>query len=465
MTERLLPPPDQLTDTEIYEELRRAAQEDEQALGRLFTGPVLALSARIERLVTDNPEVIRRAATEHPVFDLPYFQLPPDMELPLPPAEGIESYLKQYHATRDPELVQEEYFSWLEDSVRDRTEEELNEVLWDQYKKTYLTMKLGECSLRDVVFNSLRWYDSTREIHATEQYYFTNHLTERHPTSAYRFTPNYAVRVPMYPEMDIDSDRLAQATGIMVDLIVADPYFQLESDEIDAQQSELLLKRTLRAHDYERPQEVVKRSAVESLVRAILPMIIEGSRYTHASPADEPFARITADDIPTKLTRLAPLGYSGPATVYGVALEGNVTELQNDTLNFTAEARTHLAEMRKFANRHFHYPNLRNQNIAEAEGDELPLMLRTGLGCPVRFKGELPSPITAFTETLFLIYQILEGYQVDSEGIPDGYEPKAQRLYAQKLYEADTLSTVTGKDFDRIGQQMARSVLSSLVQR
>jgi hypothetical protein len=403
-----------VSDEQIYSELFSAGRQDEEALREVFTPGMLALAATIGDFVTEsaNNDTLQIAAHYHPVnHNIPYTTLPPSL---LQPANEttqaqLQAYLEQHDAKisgdnglDDRKVLHHEKFGQavITEIFSSNGSAGISSEQWSDYTQSHVQEHGRDfCSL---VFTAAdvarRKMVQDGRFVKIERYLIDRYLSYQYPasltqtTSCPQRTLSY-IRMPKSREIDdAYSEQLIRAAGFIMDWAGVDKGFERNMMSVAEEHADLVDARMLRILD--QPIDELRapvRSIQEGVGRAILPVVAELLRSSvHSSDI--------SGKLVAQITRLAPLGYAGPAGLQGVGLGDPLANLDNrGTLRVSNEAQASFRDMQTYWRRYYHYPVLKMQEVDSADK-------RTGIGCPFAVPmRSMPNVISAFADVVLLV--------------------------------------------------------------
>lgn len=372
----------------LYEAGKGIQDELQEALSE----PMLDLVERAGNFAADDPDALHQAAYFHPVNELPYTILPPDLPQPLPlDKEEIAPYLADFWP---PHEQRQRGFAGIHDleilprrKLLDNMQAELEAVIdgreaapndWGAYVQTYEAEQQRDfISLPAIAADSgRRKYAADDSFLAVERAVIAEHYTYRYPSNlflhsgAYHSLGNY-IMMPLASEADrsIAKKRL-RAAAFIIGWIEKDTTFHDAMVEAEAAHSKVIRENTLRAQDA--PEDAPKSPVhgfQESVGRAILPLVAEIER---AGDAPVNGARVA------KVTQLASLGHVGPTFIRGVGVGWQILSRSGD---ITETARTKLAAIQDRWVDDFHWPQYIAYVEARERGEHPNPLERTGRPC------------------------------------------------------------------------------------
>lgn len=426
-----------ISDAQILAELHAASKEVDSGLRNTLTEPLVQSAQRITAAIRQDPGDFLSAANFHPVIEIPYTGIPPDMsfgDISLDRGCSDDQAHKEAHgriAAFWPQHMRHnngvagcnDLDVYSKDRILNGLEKEmlshvtgaqrLSSEQWQLYQQAHeLEHQRDYCTLGAFAAGYARRRHDDSHFVDIERTIIEKYFTFRYPTALYINTSSEhfisgRIAMPLDPESDrAGAEKLLRGVAFIIDHLQQDEELRYDMSLAAQKHPELLEAHTLRAKDTpcDLPRSLV-HGTQESVGVAILPMAIELLRGKEATLDD-----LVAGDHIRRVTRRAALGYVGPVANQGVGMASPPMQRSgHGKLELTPEARQSHKEAQAFWRREYHYPLLVAARQAKAEGKCPEADSRTGLYCPLsQSLGRIPSVITTYSKTLLAAATKLE---------------------------------------------------------
>lgn len=425
-----------VSDARILRELHDHWADVDADLRETFTPTFNAAADRVATTIHNNPDLFQRMANFHPVCEVPYTTLRPDMPLAydsdaksllLPQGYDPVTYIQEYWPAHTQHNASVAGFSD-NDALQDRSDgienigKDLAEIHtgqadigpheWDLYQQAHeQEHRRGFCGLGSLAAKYGRRKYEENAFTRIEREMISQHLPFRYPTSLYTHTSSEhtlsnQIRMPLDPKGDrIISEKILRSAAFIIDHLQHDDLLIDDLRKIAAAKEQLIRDHMFRSNDipYD-PLRSVRNGLKESIGMAIAPLAAELVRTSEAQ-----FSEIIKGRWMERTAHKSPLGYVGPVANQGVGLGSTSLIASNNGLQFSSDVTATFGAMQAYWRREFHYPALEavKQDTATKKG------VRTGLYCPftrstIAEKGILQSTIAAFSHVLLEATTMLE---------------------------------------------------------